>query len=142
MKQKKDEIKMLQNYISRALKSLEIWAQVYEITNPITNFRLKAKKVLAILYVGLALPNFLFLMIFAYNSVATIFASEPLILKIFVYFSSFWILFGVFGFIAFNFKFVLQCYTITGYKSIWLFIIAFFIPQIYCATYSIIYFFS
>ena len=142
MKQKTDEIKMLFNYISRAYDSLEIWTQVYEITNPITEFRLKAKKMLAILYVVLALLNFLFLMIFACNGVAVLLAGEPLILKAFVYFASFWGIFGTLGFIAFHFRFVLQCYTITGYKSIWLFIIAFFIPQIYCVVCSIIYFFS
>ena len=142
MKQKTDEIKMLFNYFSRVYESLEIWAKVYKTTNPITEFRLKAKKMLAILYVGLALPNFLFLMIFACDDVAVLLAGEPLILKIFVYFAIFWVLFGIFGSFAFSFRFVLQCYTITGYKSIWLFIIGFFIPQIYCAVCSITYFFS
>lgn len=142
MEQKIGEQQMLFNYISRAYDSLRFWAQVYETTNPITNFRLKAKKMLAILYVGLALSNFLFLMIFACIGVATNLRGESLIFKIFALFASFWGIFGSIGFITFNFKFVLQCYTITGYKSIWLFIIAFFIPQIYCAVCSITYFFS
>ena len=47
--------------------------------NPITNFRLKAKKVLAALYVGLVLLNFLFLMIFGYNATTN---DEGLLLKI------------------------------------------------------------
>ena len=74
-----NDLKMLSSYISSALKSLEIWAQVYEITNPITEFRLKAKKVLAILYVGLVLLNFLFLMIFGYNATTN---DDGLLLKI------------------------------------------------------------
>ncbi len=39
-----NDLKILSSYISSALKSLEIWAQVYEITNPITNFRAKNEK--------------------------------------------------------------------------------------------------
>lgn len=131
--------KTLWYHISRAYDSLEIWAQVYEITNPITEFRLKAKKVLFVLYMGLALPNFLFLMIFICDGIAITFASALLIVKIFVYFVEFSLLFTLFGFIVFYFRFILQCYTITGYKSIWLFIIAFFIPQIFCAVCSTIY---
>lgn len=50
MKQKTDEIKMLFNYISRAYDSLEIWTQVYEITNPITEFRAKNEKRLGKVY--------------------------------------------------------------------------------------------
>lgn len=52
MKQKAldNDLKILSSYISSALKSLEIWAQVYEITNPITNFRAKNEKRLGKVY--------------------------------------------------------------------------------------------
>ena len=136
MEQKIDEAKMLEDYILSAFSSLRIWTQVYEMINPITNFRLKAKKVLAALYMGLALLNFLFLMIFGYNATTN---DEGLLLKILQFFLCFFITFGILCSLSIGFVFILRCYTITGYKSIWLFIIAFFIPQIFCAVFSTIY---
>ena len=135
MEQKIDEAKMLEDYILSAFSSLRIWTQVYEMINPITNFRLKAKKVLAALYMGLALLNFLFLMIFGYNATT----NDGLLLTIGQFFLCFFITFGILCSLSIGFVFILRCYTITGYKSIWLFIIAFFIPQIFCAVFSTIY---
>lgn len=80
MKVKIDEYKMLSNYISSALKSLEIWAQVYEITNPITDFRAKNEKRLVKLYGWLAVLNIVFLMICAYNRFAFIFNNDILLI--------------------------------------------------------------
>ena len=50
MEQKINEYKIVSNYISSVLQSLEIWAQVYEITNPITDFRAKNEKRLGKVY--------------------------------------------------------------------------------------------
>ena len=135
MEQKIDEVKMLEDYILSAFSSLRIWTQVYEMINPITNFRLKAKKVLFVLYLGLVLLNFLFLMIFGYNATT----NDGLLLTILQFFLCFFITFGILCSLSIGFVFILRCYTITGYKSIWLFIIAFFIPQIFCAVFSTIY---
>ncbi len=139
MEQKIDEAKMLEDYILSAFSSLRIWAQGYEMINPITNFRLKAKKVLFVLYLGLVLLNFLFLMIFGYNATTN---DDGLLLKILQFLLCFFITFGILCSLSIGFVFILRCYTITGYKSIWLFIIGSFIPQIYCAVCSLIYFFS
>lgn len=135
MEQKIDEVKMLEDYILSAFSSLRIWTQVYEMINPITNFRLKTKKVLFVLYWGLVLLNFLFLMIFGYNATT----NDGLLLTILQFFLCFFITFGILCSLSIGFVFILRCYTITGYKSIWLFIIAFFIPQIFCAVCSAIY---
>ena len=91
------------------------------------------------LYVGLALLNFLFLMIFGYNATTN---DDGLLLKILQFLLCFFITVGILCSLSIGFGFALRCYTITGYKSIWLFIIAFFIPQIFCAVCSLIYFFS
>ena len=138
MEQKIDEAKMLKDYILSAFSSLRIWTQVYEMINPITNFRLKAKKVLAALYMGLALLNFLFLMIFGYNA-TTNDGDLFYLVKILQFSMCFIATFGILCSLSIGFVFILRCYTITGYKSIWLFIIAFFIPQIFCAVCSTIY---
>lgn len=135
MEQKMDiETKMLNDYIRGAFSSLRIWAQVYEMINPITNFRLKAKKVLFVLYLGLALSNFLFLMVLGYSVMP-----DGLLLKILGFLLCYLLFIGILSATSVGFVFVLRCYTITGYKSIWLFIIAFFIPQIFCAVCSTIY---
>ena len=55
-----NDLKILSSYISSALKSLEIWAQVYEITNPITNFRAKNEKRLGKVYEWLVFLNMVF----------------------------------------------------------------------------------
>ena len=90
------------------------------------------------LYAGLVLLNFLFLMIFGYNATT----NDGLLLTILQFFLCFFITFGILCSLSIGFVFILRCYTITGYKSIWLFIIGSFIPQIFCAVCSIIYFFS
>ena len=133
--------KILSNYISSALKSLEIWAQVYEITNPITNFRVKNEKRLVKLYGWLAVLNIVFLMICAYNRFTFIFNNDILLIVLVLFFTLGFV-YAITTYIAIGFGFALRCYTITGYKSIWLFIIGSFIPQIYCVVCSIIYFFS
>ena len=141
MKVKIDEYKMLSNYISSVLQSLEIWAQVYEITNPITEFRAKNEKRLGKIYEWLVFLNMVFLAICAYNKSTITFNNHILLIALFSFFC-FIFVFMILAYIQIGFVLVLRCYTITGYKSIWLFIIAFFIPQIYCAVCSIIYFFS
>ena len=132
---------MLSNYISSVLQSLEIWAQVYEITNPITEFRAKNEKRLVKLYGWLAVLNIVFLMICAYNRFTFIFNNDILLIVLVLFFTLGFV-YLIITYIAIGFGFALRCYTITGYKSIWLFIIAFFIPQIFCAVCSLIYFFS
>jgi|GEM_PF-5310609 len=141
MKVKINEYKMLSNYISSVLQSLEIWAQVYEITNPITDFRVKNEKRLGKVYEWLVFLNMVFLAICAYNKSTLTFNNDILLIALFSFFC-FIFVFMILAYIQIGFVLVLRCYTITGYKSIWLFIIAFFIPQIYCAVCSIIYFFS
>ena len=141
MKVKINEYKMLSNYISSVLQSLEIWAQVYEITNPITEFRAKNEKRLGKIYEWLVFLNIVFLAICAYNKSTITFNNDILLIALFSFFC-FIFVFMILAYIQIGFVLVLRCYTITGYKSIWLFIIAFFIPQIYCAVCSIIYFFS
>ena len=88
------------------------------------------------LYVGLVLLNFLFLMIFGYNATTN---DEGLLLKILQFSMCFIVTFGILCSLSIGFVFILRCYTITGYKSIWLFIIGSFIPQIYCVVYSTMY---
>ena len=141
MKVKINEYKMLSNYISSVSQSLEIWTQVYEITNPITDFRVKNEKRLVKLYGWLAVLNIVFLMICAYNRFTFIFNNDILLIVLVLFFTLGFV-YAITTYIAIGFGFALRCYTITGYKSIWLFIIAFFIPQIFCAVCSIIYFFS
>ena len=131
------ESKMLFNYFSRVYESLKIWAQVYEITNPIKESALKNEKRIMKLYEWLVLLNFVLLMIWAYKGAVDIFGSKILI--IIICFGIACITLGLLAFIAVGFGFTLRCCTITGYKSIWLFIIAFFIPQIFCAVCSTIY---
>lgn len=80
MKQKTDEIKMLFNYFSRVYESLEIWAQVYKTTNPITDFRAKNEKRLVKLYGWLAVLNIVFLMLCAYNRFTFIFNNDILLI--------------------------------------------------------------
>lgn len=138
------ETKMLFNYFSRVYESLKIWAQVYEIINPIKDITLKIEQKIGKLYGWLVAFNiffFFFLTIMAYNimkktSEVGMFFTILFCVVFFGLISQFsqWFLGGL--------GFALRCYTITGYKSIWLFIIAFFIPQIYCVVCSIIYFFS
>ena len=143
MKQKvlDNDLKMLSNYISSALKSLEIWAQVYEITNPITDFRAKNEKRLGKVYEWLVFLNMVFLAICAYNKSTITFNNDILLIALFSFFC-FIFVFMILAYIQIGFVLVLRCYTITGYKSIWLFIIGSFIPQIFCAVCSLIYFFS
>ena len=141
MKVKINEYKMLSNYISSVLQSLEIWAQVYEITNPITEFRAKNEKRLGKVYEWLVFLNMVFLAICAYNKSTLTFNNDILLIALFSFFC-FIFVFMILAYIQIGFVLVLRYYTITGYKSIWLFIIAFFIPQIYCAVCSITYFFS
>ena len=138
MEQKINEFDKLENYILDAFSSIRFWAQGYEMINPITNFRLKAKKVLFVLYLGLVLLNFLFLMIFGYNA-TTNDGDLFYLVKILQFSMCFIATFSILCATSTGFVFILQCYTITGYKSIWLFIIAFFIPQIFCAVCSTIY---
>ena len=90
------------------------------------------------LYVGLVLLNFLFLMIFGYNA-TTNDGDLFYLVKILQFSMCFIATFSILCATSTGFVFILQCYTITGYKSIWLFIIAFFIPQIFCAVFSTIY---
>lgn len=143
MKQKAldNDLKILSSYISSVLKSLEIWAQVYETTNPITEFRLKNEKRLGKIYEWLVFLNIVFLAICAYKG-ATIIYNDDILMIVIASLFSFVAAFMILAYIQMGFVLVLRCYTITGYKSIWLFIIAFFIPKIYCAVCSIIYFFS
>ena len=141
MKVKIDEYKMLSNYISSVLQSLEIWAQVYEITNPITDFRAKNEKRLGKVYEWLVFLNMVFLAICAYNKSTITFNNDILLIALFSFFC-FIFVFMILAYIQIGFVLVLRCYTITGYKSIWLFIIGSFIPQIFCAVCSLIYFFS
>ena len=141
MKVKIDEYKMLSNYISSVLQSLEIWAQVYEITNPITEFRAKNEKRLGKIYEWLVFLNMVFLAICAYNKSTITFNNDILLIALFSFFC-FIFVFMILAYIQIGFVLVLRCYTITGYKSIWLFIIGSFIPQIFCAVCSLIYFFS
>lgn len=143
MKQKAldKDLKILLSYISSGIRALEIWAQVYEITNPITEFRLKSEKRLRIIYEWLLFLNVVFLAIYAYKG-ATIIYNDNILMIVLSFLFSFAAAFMILRFCQAGFMFILRCYTITGYKSIWLFIIAFFIPQICCAVCSIIYFFS
>ncbi len=141
MEQKIDEAKMLEDYIRGAFSSLRIWAQVYEITNPITNFRLKNEKRLGKVYEWLVFLNIVFLAICAYKG-ATIIYNDDILMIVIAFLFSFAAAFMILACVRVGFMFILRCYTITGYKSIWLFIIAFFIPQIFCAVCSLIYFFS
>ena len=87
---------------------------------------------------GVSVVKFLIFMIFGYNATTN---DEGLLLKILQVLMCFFVTFGILASTSTGFVFILRCYTITGYKSIWLFIIAFFIPQIYCAVCSLIYFF-
>ena len=143
MKQKAldNDLKILSNYISSALKSLEIWAQVYEITNPITDFRAKNEKRLGKVYEWLVFLNIVFLAICAYKG-ATIIYNDDILMIVIAFLFSFAAAFMILACVRVGFMFILRCYTITGYKSIWLFIIGSFIPQIFCAVCSLIYFFS
>ncbi len=88
MKQKvlDNDLKMLSNYISSALKSLEIWAQVYEITNPITDFRAKNEKRLGKVYEWLVFLNMVFLAICAYNKSTLTFNNDILLIALFSFF--------------------------------------------------------
>lgn len=133
--------KILSNYISSALKSLEIWAQVYGITNPITDFRAKNEKRLGKVYEWLVFLNMVFLAICAYKG-ATILYNDDILMIVIASLFSFVAAFMILACVRVGFMFILRCYTITGYKSIWLFIIGSFIPQIFCVVCSLIYFFS
>ena len=86
MKVKINEYKMLSNYISSVSQSLEIWTQVYEITNPITDFRVKNEKRLVKLYGWLAVLNIVFLMICAYNRFTFIFNNDILLIVLVLFF--------------------------------------------------------
>ena len=142
MKQKAldNDLKILSSYISSALKSLEIWAQVYGITNPITDFRAKNEKRLGKVYEWLVFLNMVFLAICAYKG-ATILYNDDILMIVIASLFSFVAAFMILACVRVGFMFILRCYTITGYKSIWLFIIGSFIPQIFCAVCSLIYFF-
>lgn len=86
MKVKINEYKMLSNYISSVLQSLEIWAQVYEITNPITEFRAKNEKRLGKIYEWLVFLNMVFLAICAYNKSTITFNNDILLIALFSFF--------------------------------------------------------
>ena len=77
-----NDLKILSNYISSALKSLEIWAQVYEITNPITDFRAKNEKRLGKVYEWLVFLNMVFLAICAYKGATIIYNDDILMIVI------------------------------------------------------------
>lgn len=54
------ETKMLFNYFSRVYESLKIWAQVYEIINPIKDITLKIEQKIGKLYGWLVAFNIFF----------------------------------------------------------------------------------
>ena len=92
------------------------------------------------MYEWLVFLNMVFLAICAYKGATIIYNDDILMIVIVSLF--FVAAFMILACVRVGFMFILRCYTITGYKSIWLFIIGSFIPQIYCAVCSIIYFFS
>ena len=98
------------------------------------------KKRLGKVYEWLVFLNIVFLAICAYKG-ATIIYNDDILMIVIVSLFSFVAAFMILACVRVGFMFILRCYTITGYKSIWLFIIGSFIPQIFCAVCSLIYFF-
>ena len=83
------------------------------------------------MYNILATFNLLYLTIFAYTSSVGVFG---IVLTIIIMLATIGSLIGLFLFFIIEFKIVARFYIIAGYKSMWLFITALFIPQICCAV--------